>query len=122
MLLDPRQVEQLLRLSDDRDLLLRFADQQFRAGYSAGHAQGFTDGYAQAEADEAAAWSAITTPLAHPERYETQRIRNAEAFSKREADHHEQSFVARAYTTPSRQRTAIQHACVYVYEPPARSP
>jgi hypothetical protein len=122
MLPDPSQVNQLIRLSDERDLLLRFADQQFRAGYLAGRQQGFTEGYAQCEADEAAAWHAIVSPLAHPERYAAQRLRNAEAYTKREANHHERSFAARAWATPSHQRTPVQQACVHAYDPPARSP
>src|SRR6266568_3237812 len=123
MIPDPSQVYHLIALSDERDLWQQFADQQFRAGYFAGRDQGFTEGYAKCEADEAAGWRAISTPLAHPERFAVQRLHNAEAFSRREADDHERSFIARAWATPNHLRTPVQAACVHAYPPPTgRSP
>jgi hypothetical protein len=124
MLPDPDQVSQTIALSNERDLWQKLADQAFRRGYSLGRDQGFTDGYAQCEADEAAAWHAIIAPMAYPERYEAQRLRNAEAFSRREADDHERTFAARAWATPSHLRTPVQASCVHAYPPPnnARAP
>ena len=122
MLPSPAQVRQVIALSDERDLWRKLADQAFRRGFSAGREQGFTEGYAQSEADYAADWRRLTGPLAHPERYAAQRLQNALAFSKREADEHERSFVARAYATHQRDRTPVQAACVLSYPPPSRGP
>ncbi len=123
MILDPDQVYHLIALSDERDLWQQLADQQFRAGFSVGHDAGFNAGYAQCEADSAASWHSLAGPLAHPERFAAQRLRNAEAFSRREADDHERSFIARAWATPGHHRTPVQQATVHAYPPPnARSP
>ncbi len=100
----------------------RRADQAFRSGFSSGFDAGFDAGYAQREADEAAEWRAITHPLAHPEAYAAQRLHNACAFVKREADEHERVFIVQAYATHHRDRTPVQAACVLSYPPPARGP
>ena len=122
MIPNPDQVSQILSLSDERELWSKYADQAFRWGFSFGHDAGFEAGYAQCEADEAAAWHAVIGPIAHPERYAAARIRNALAFTKREADEHERIFVARAYATDRRDRNDVQQACVLSYPPPSRGP
>lgn len=122
MLLDQSQVGQVLSLSDERDLWQKHSDQAFRLGYFLALHEGFAQGYAQCEADEARAWHEIIHPLAHPEAYADARVRNAEALSRREADEHERSFIARAYATPWTYRTQVQQAAVMAYPPPARGP
>jgi hypothetical protein len=122
MLPDRAQVKQLLELSGERDMWRQAADQAFRRGFSVGYDTGFNAGYARCEADYETSWRTFAGPIAHPERYAAERLRNALAFSRREAGEHERLFVARAYATGRHDRTDAQQACVMSYPPPARGP
>lgn len=88
------------------------------AAYAGGRADGFREGYAQSEADNAAAWHAVTEPIAHPERGAARRIQAAVAGERRGAGEHERAFVARAYNTADRDRTDAQRGTVHLYPPP----
>lgn len=125
------EVEQLrARLAEvtaQRDALLRADDPLSEkilrhvavAAYEGGRADGWQEGYRQAEAAEAAAWRALTEPIAHPERAASRRLNAALAGEHRDQAEHERSFVARAYNTPEPDRTQVQRATVRLYPPPS---
>lgn len=110
-------VASTVAVSDPLDISLRSWEATWRDGFIAGTLHGRTLGYAEAEADMAASWREIAEPIAHPERYEAQRIRAAIAGERRDAAEHERAFAARARNTPEHSRTHPQRAAVYIYPP-----
>jgi hypothetical protein len=117
---------ELAEVTRQRGAMLRADDpltdaarrQVAEAAYEGGRVDGFREGYAQSEADTAAAWHAMTEPIAHPERGAARRIQAAVAGERRGAAEHERAFVARAYNTADRDRTDAQRGTVHIYPPP----
>jgi hypothetical protein len=105
-------------LSELLDINLALRLDAWRDGYRVGTEHGRAAGRAEAEAGMAASWREITEPVAHPERYEAQRLRAAIAGERRDAGEHERAFVARAYNTSPAGRAGPQAAAVYIYPPP----
>jgi hypothetical protein len=89
-----------------------------REAMAGDYERGWAEGYAQAEADMAASWKAITEPIARPERQLGRRLYAARTGGRDDAREHERAFVARAYATHPRDRSPAQRGAVYLYPPP----